>query len=441
MYWEETKKRKRDTLLNHDNCTLGILAQCEELISELVDFDSYSCESEKILNKELKSLAVPFIKQIQNFTRSVESKVEEYRLNHKQLMLCLPQLPMPIQLASSRILNEHDPTPSMLDYWDHMQMRAHLFINSNVETQWRNQIPDIRNTLEAWRDTEEEVLNLLEIFPVLILACAPLFHFINERNVTFIPLMLDMRRKTRIREPNNGRETGYGLLQISAHDNLSLLQRLFTTPMVSYGITTFPPLFDRRVEGVLISLVNMQLLDLPRLQSNNVWLNLLSDENYSQTNFYHYMHRFNFLLRVFPETILVKHSTGSMPLHLAAQSETGFLLMLKCAMENFPQQGALLLFTLDGNFETPYQIACAVFEEAKASRKSDVDNDDDDGEEEDEDFEWDLHTTIEHEVFNNPDIEFNVSEAVLGAACDDSVHIDALFFLLSRHPEVVANTQ
>ena len=139
--------------------------------------------------------------------------------------------------------------------------------------------------------------------------------------------------------------------------------------------------------------------------------------------FYHFAgKRFRFLVEWNPSTLLYPNvAMRAIPLHCAAYNYSlrGFQLVYEYGIRYYPKKkGNNLLF-----------------------KKNEHDEDDD----EDERFGYEQvmkvieDTLIRYSSSNN--IPINFAEALLIAAIDDSIHLDCVYFLLRRHPDMLVKLQ
>ena len=92
----------------------------------------------------------------------------------------------------------------------------------------------------------------------------------------------------------------------------------------------------------------------------------------------------------------------------------GFRLVFEAGIRYFPnKKGICLLFTTDGYDDTPFQEACGRF-----------------GYEE-------VMKSVEDTLIRNSDTPINTTEALIMAAIDENIHLDCVYFLLRRQPDIL----
>ena len=131
--------------------------------------------------------------------------------------------------------------------------------------------------------------------------------------------------------------------------------------------------------------------------------------------------RGRFLLEWDPYSILRVDTFGNRPLRYAAEfaSLAGFRFVFERGMRYFPQHvGITLLFRNHdrtiSDHRTPIGYACARFERKEVLRVID--------------------DVLAHSALTTP---LNITDAFLVAILDDTIHLDAVYFLLRRQPDTL----
>ena len=139
--------------------------------------------------------------------------------------------------------------------------------------------------------------------------------------------------------------------------------------------------------------------------------------------------RFRFLVEWNPTTLLdtyVKFQPTS--LHLATMSIERFRLVFEYGIRYYPnKKGICLLFRKDDHGNTPFQLACAEFgyevekvvedtllDCQRRRRRSEEDVDD-----------------------SNTSGSYNIVDALVTASIDEDIHLDCVYFLIQREPDVL----
>jgi hypothetical protein len=125
--------------------------------------------------------------------------------------------------------------------------------------------------------------------------------------------------------------------------------------------------------------------------------------------------RFRFLVEWDPTALLHTHA-GYLPLHLVAMySMQGFRLLLEYGIRYYPRKkGIFLLFQNYSINGTPFQIACIRY-----------------GCEE-------VRKVVEETLIRYSDTTpINITEALIMAAIDENIHLDCVYFLLRRQPDIL----
>jgi hypothetical protein len=132
--------------------------------------------------------------------------------------------------------------------------------------------------------------------------------------------------------------------------------------------------------------------------------------------------RFRFLVEWDPIALTQTTEDGFLPLHYAAMdvSIQSFQLVFEYGIIYYPiKNGISLLFQKEADDDTPFQIACGNFGYEKVMQVV-------------EDTLRRYHTSSDN---NTP--KFNIVENLMMAAIDEDVHLDCVYFLIRRQPDVL----
>ena len=126
---------------------------------------------------------------------------------------------------------------------------------------------------------------------------------------------------------------------------------------------------------------------------------------------------FRFLVEWDPDALaLPRRRTGNVPLHIAAkyQSVEGFRFVLKAGVTHFSlKQGLNFFFHKNRSGKTPLQYAC------KKHGRDEVMN------------------LVEQVLIDCSDNPYNPVEALVGAAIDENIALDGVYFILRRQPDIL----
>ena len=184
-------------------------------------------------------------------------------------------------------------------------------------------------------------------------------------------------------------------------------------------------LVDNEYLQVLIQLRRMGLLKKKDIRNCNLIYSILYNggPGFSER-------RFRFVVEWDPTSLLqeriydyeIRKNTCIIPLHHAALNSYihVFQFVFEYGIRYFPKKkGINLLFKINENEETPFRLACNKFGYEEVMRV----------------IEESLIRCYSLSLDNSPPL--NIVEALLMAATDESVHLDCVYFLLRRQPDVL----
>jgi hypothetical protein len=288
--------------------------------------------------------------------------------------------------------------------------------------------------LDSDRDTEAEVETAIRFFPEILSRKRvdafdgeedyPIHYLLyihgnnkflcNLKAVSFIPLILRLA----IEFGAFANEMRGGLL---CEDNggKNVLQYLMSISHPDYG-ANHNQLVDETFLQVLIQLRQMGCFKIEDICNFDLLNILCKKKIFAQK-------RFQFLSEWDPTVLLhLSRYDGSLPLHYVARSIQKFQVVFETGIRYYPKkEGINLLFRKNNHTKTPLQLACSpksrrdevvkVVEKTLADYCSAADGDDGD------------------------DGPYNIVDALLSAAIDEKVHLDGVYFLLRREPDVLQN--
>ena len=144
--------------------------------------------------------------------------------------------------------------------------------------------------------------------------------------------------------------------------------------------------------------------DIPRYEL----VHNLCDQDYFAEN------TFKFLVEMHPSSLVHTDEVGFLPLHHASNSTTqAFRIVFECLNRYYPtKKGISSLFIKNNYIETPFQLAC-------------------------QKYERNVVMTVIEDTLNNADIPINTGEALVTAAANVHVHVECVYLLLKREPDVL----
>jgi hypothetical protein len=287
--------------------------------------------------------------------------------------------------------------------------------------------------LDSDRDTEAEVEAIVRVFPEVLTRRKyddenfyypiQLLTFAldedgdwqcNEKSVSFIPILARLAIEFGLFEED---KRG-GLL--CEDGKINVLQDL----MLSDGQTELPnqehnEYLDTKQLQVLIQLRKLGYVKKEDIQRNGLLHRLCRNDYFAEK-------RFRFLAEWDPSALTQTYHDGQLPIHCAAEisSIQGFRSVFQAGIHYYPKKkGISLLFRKDDHDKTPFQYACRnfgyqtvikVIEETLADHYHLNDDSDDDA-----------------------NGTYNIVDALITACIDEHIHLDCVYFLLRREPDVL----
>ena len=208
----------------------------------------------------------------------------------------------------------------------------------------------------------------------------------------------------------------------------NVLQSLMSSSNLSFG-RDHNRLVDETFLEVLIQLRRIGLLKKEDIRRYGLLNRLLT------SNYYFAENRFRFLVEWDPSAVREANNSGSLPLHNCNKYNKDnhnfverFQLVFEYGIRYYPKKiGISLLFKKDSNGITPFQVACSNIAHGITSFQIDNSN---------VGYE-DTMKAIEDSLGNNTAGPYNVVDALITAAIDEHVHLDCVYFLLRREPDVL----
>jgi hypothetical protein len=285
--------------------------------------------------------------------------------------------------------------------------------------------------LDSDRDTEEEVETVIRFFPDVLTRrggtddCYPIqllsytcyedgFWGCNVKAVSFIPIVARLAIELGL-SFDGGEERG-GLL-CGGDDNVLLyLIAAYRTDLQNYET------IDNKYLQVLIQLRKIGLLKKEDIQRYRLLHDICSSCYFPEK-------RFRFLLEWDPIKLTQSERGGGIPLLYAACSNIhsirgfysirGFQLVFEYGIRYFPKKkGINLLFRKNSSGNTPFIGACYFYGYEQVMKIIE-------------------DTLIRCYSSSDDTPPLNIEEALMTAAIDKDIHLDCVYFLLRRQPDIL----
>ena len=286
--------------------------------------------------------------------------------------------------------------------------------------------------LDSDRDTEAEVEAIVRIFPEVLTRREDDENFYypiqlltfahdedgnwrcNVKAVSFIPLIARIAIEFDLFEEE---ERG-GLL--CEDGKINVLQDLMLSDnQTELSNQEHNEYLDTKYLQLLIQLRKLGYVKKEDIQRNGLLHRLCRNDYFAEK-------RFRFLAEWDPSALTQTYHDGQPPIHCAAEMSSiqGFRSVFEAGIHYYPKKkGISLLFRKDVHDETPFQFACRnfgyqtvvkVIEETLVDHHHLNDDSDDDA--------------------NGP---YNIVDALMTAAIDEDIHLDCVYFLLRRQPDIL----
>ena len=261
-----------------------------------------------------------------------------------------------------------------------------------------------------WGEDEEGVVGWIDaeegegIYPIqcVLELCGPTGYSFNFKAAPFVATLAQAATQLNQFEE---KERGGLLIEDENYDNT--LQDLVLWPYSGNEEE-----HNRRIDTACLSqFIQLQQMDLFKLED------IPRYELVHRVCYQHYFaeHTFQFLVEWSPTSLVQTNEYGCLPLHCAAQESTieGFRIVFQYVFRYYPnKKGITILFTKKNSGKTPFQIACEKHGRDGVMR-------------------------IVEDTLNTSVIPLNIVEAVVLAAIDGNIHLDCVYFLLRREPDVL----
>ena len=232
----------------------------------------------------------------------------------------------------------------------------------------------------------------------------------NSKAVPFIPLLVRIAIELGLYEEQNR-----GGLLIEDEDGANVLQNLMRSDTIERNNQEHHALVDEKYLQVLIQLRKMGLLKKEDIQRYDL-LNMLCTRNTLCNQDYFSEKRFRFLVQWDPTPLIKADVTGHLPIHIVAFYSLirSFQIAFESGIRYYPKKkGIHLIFRKTNRSFTPFQMACE-----KSGHEQ-------------------VMKVIEDTLVRYSDTPINISEALVMAAIDEDIHLDCVYFLLRREPDVL----
>ncbi|OEU12976.1 hypothetical protein FRACYDRAFT_243278 [Fragilariopsis cylindrus CCMP1102] len=270
-------------------------------------------------------------------------------------------------------------------------------------------------------DDEEEEEERVVLYPIQFLAVT-LYpdgswssdQWCNVKSAPFIPLVARLAIEFGLFDEQH---RGGLLFEDETHDIRHVLHYLICSDPIERRSQEYHEHIDDKYLQVLIQLRKMGLLKKEDIQKYDL-LNDLSC---------HYFHsgekRFRFLVQWDPSALTHTTEYSNLPLrssYLNRDSIRGFQSIFEYGIHYFPKKkGINLLFIKTNEGDTPFKIACEKYGHEQV-------------------MEVVEDTLIRYSTsLDNHASPLNIVEALMMAAIDENVHIDCVYFLIRREPDIL----
>jgi hypothetical protein len=289
--------------------------------------------------------------------------------------------------------------------------------------------------LDSNRDTEAEVETTIRFFPNVLtrrktfvwdddddneedgeypIQCQCLAYSgwrCNEKAVYFVPIVARLAIELGLFEEE---DRGGLLCQDFEGDNV-LQNLMYSDTKLLYNWEHHEHVDDIYLQ-VLVQLRRMGLLKKEDIQRYDLLNQLCWQDSYSPEK------RFRFLVEWDPSALLHPDKHGFVPLHCAAGTYSSiqeFLLVFEYGIRYYPKmKGTNLLFRKNNKGETPFQLACKIFKKRDKVMKV-------------------VEDTLIRSSSSDSTPRLIISEAIITAANDENIHLDCVYFLIQRQPDIL----
>jgi hypothetical protein len=332
---------------------------------------------------------------------------------------------------------------SVLEGFDEFSFRTRNKTDELVEDFLDNLGDDIHDTLcdndiksdnyrglDSERDTEEEVETAIRLFPEVLSRRGGYYNYYpiqllafarnedghwvwNLKAVSFIPLLVMLAIEFGLFEEE---ERGGLLCEIGNN----VLRSLISSYRTEIHKQERHEAIEDKYLHVLIQLRRIGLFKKEDIQRHTLLNTLCTNCLYFPEK------RFRFLAEWDPNALINTNTHGHLLLHCAAcrTSIQVFRSIFEVGIRYFPKkEGISLLFRKDDLDETPFQDACKKFgykEVIKVIEETLID-----------------HRRSDDESGGAPDGPYNIVDALITACIDGNIHLDSVYFLLRREPDVL----
>jgi hypothetical protein len=285
---------------------------------------------------------------------------------------------------------------------------------------------DYYHGLDSDRDTEEEVEAIVRVFPGVLSKeifdengdfCYPI-HLLaftyddtwrcKVKAVSFIPIVARLAIEIGCFEE----EKKGGLLCLDTEGD-NVLHGL----MLSDSKDELYKVIDDKYLQVLIQLRKMGYLKKEDIHRYDLLHKLCIEDHFAEK-------RFRLLVEWDPSALTQTDAQGYLPIHCAAEDSSiirGFQLAFEYGIRYFPEKkGISLIFKKNHAGITPFQYACKKFGYEEVIKVVE-------------------ETLIRCYSSSSSDDTplLNIVEALLSAAIEENIHLDCVYFLLRREPDVL----
>ena len=177
---------------------------------------------------------------------------------------------------------------------------------------------------------------------------------------------------------------------------------------------------DNKYLQIFIRLRQMGLFKKEDIQRHRLLIELLCKHDHFEEK------RLRFLVEWDPSALLQPNSNGYLPIHFAAVSIRKLQLVFEYGIRYYPKKtGICLLFKKVDDDVTPFQEACERHgcDRARNAIKDTL-----------RDCQ---RRRSEEDNSNSTSRPYHIADALITAAIDETIHLDCVYFLLRREPDIL----
>lgn len=347
----------------------------------------------------------------EEFCEKIDHEIKLYNEKCKPLIIQSLPVPRPIRDECNRLLREQ---------MQHTRRRitASMFSSEIGDATWNllNETKacdtDYYRGLDCNRDTEEELENILRLYPEFVANCSypKLFRCESMRTLAFIPKVVQLRLEYNDDKQWKEYDKRGGLLELDPETLCTCLDYLVGMPdNMNHADERERHAFGTLAVQVMDRLREMGIFKRKDIHEKALFAKICGQQYFAE-------HQFQFLANWDPDSLLSSDRDGWTSLHHACYAGTSPMIqaVIKTVICFFPRKrGVCLLFQENGDlflYDTPFQYACGSLGREKTIE------------------------IIENTVNGYANNSWGTADALILAATDERIHLDGVYFLLRRDP-------